>query len=115
MERDELASQINLCVRCKNVFTILSFLFGCAEKGNGQFPISYSVQEGWGGHEVRVIVFLLLVMVSVVFCLYTSGGGYAAIFRTVFVSIVLWKCEEQWLIAVFPAFSETRISMLNSL
>lgn len=63
----------------------------------------------------QVIAFLLLSMNSAAFCLYASGGGYAAVFRTAFASIVLWKRGEQWLIAPFPVFSEARISMLNFL
>lgn len=63
----------------------------------------------------QVIAFLLLAMDSAAFRLYAFGGGFAAVFRTGFASIVLRKHGEQWLIMPLQFFSEARISMLNSL
>ena len=63
----------------------------------------------------RVIAFLLLAMDSAPFSLYASGSGYAAIFKTASTSIVLRERGGRWLIAPFPAFSDARIFMLDSL
>jgi len=63
----------------------------------------------------QVIAFLLLAMDSAAFCLYASGGGYAALFRAASASIVLRERGERWLIAPFPTFPDARIFMLDSL
>jgi len=63
----------------------------------------------------QVIAFLLLAMDSAAFCLYTSGGGHAAVFRTASASIVLRSRGGRWLIAPFPTFPDARTFMLDSL
>lgn len=63
----------------------------------------------------QVVAFLLRAMDGATFCLYASGGGYAAIFRTALASIVLRKCGERWQVTPFQAFADARIFMLKSL
>ena len=63
----------------------------------------------------QVTAFLLLAMDRAAFCLYASGGGRAAVFRTASVSIVLRERGDRWLIAPFPAFPAARALMLDSL
>lgn len=63
----------------------------------------------------QVIAFLLLAMDGAPFCLYASGDGYAAIFRTASASMILRKRGEQWLIAPFQTFADARKSLLDSL
>ena len=63
----------------------------------------------------QVVAFLLCAMDGAGFCLYASGGGCAAIFRTALASIVLRKCGERWRITPFQTFADARISMLKSL
>lgn len=63
----------------------------------------------------QVIAFLLLAMNSAAFCLYASGGGYAAVFMAASASIVLRERGNRWLIAPFPTFPDARTFMLDSL